>query len=172
VLWNIDNGDPTPAPDRIRREVWTDIDRLIPRKHQDAMKTWLGEQVELRPEILCTSWITGPDWRDTPLQILYEVTGDEELAARWYGLFMWPPRRSPHSRHDLLPHHPLTLRPECRRPCSPPSPSRAVSKCPRRTRRFARPLHLGRHFSVAAIGGLSFSTAAVRAAGSLRNAWL
>ena len=38
---------------------------------------------------LKTSWIPGPDWAGTPLQRIYEVCGDEVLAAKNFGLFMW-----------------------------------------------------------------------------------
>jgi len=75
---------------------YQDVRRLMTKAEVDAIMNYLAHEVEVRPEILTTSWIPGADWTDSPLERIYEVCGDEVLAAKMYGLFMW----------DVMQQHP------------------------------------------------------------------
>jgi len=62
---------------------------LLTQAEVEAIMAHLAHEVEVRSEILTTIWIPGADWSETPLERIYEVCGDEVLAAKIFGLFMW-----------------------------------------------------------------------------------
>lgn len=54
----------------------------------DALNWYTDNQG--RGEIITSSWIPGPDWKNTPYQPIYEALGqDWEMARLFFGLIVW-----------------------------------------------------------------------------------
>ncbi len=88
LRWFDSDGDLTLAdmPHRKDYDMW--LSRLAPAE-RNAVFTFI-ENLIRTGRIHTSSWMPGPDWTDTPLQVIYEkATRESEQQAGWcFGLML------------------------------------------------------------------------------------
>lgn len=74
-------------PHRPEFDLWRS---RLSREQYAAICQELNRQID-NGEIHTSSWMPGPDWRDTPFQPIYDVAceGNEEHSAKFFGLILW-----------------------------------------------------------------------------------